>query len=207
MLLPTRSQPGVVPIKEDVVHHCQLRRQQWRFDMVLRSFCSTMKLPDGRNFDSVVAISSLICVNFSPPLFVICVDKPENSGLLCLKTLSTSAFISQSGNVSILFPKLGMITHSHHLPRLFQLPFSDVRPPRGHILETRLKSRHHSLNMRDYVKRTAETAVEVPSRSKGLSQSASYPMTRRAGDSWPGLDCYDEERTKDERIEGGLVSL
>ncbi|KAI0003864.1 hypothetical protein BJV74DRAFT_985582 [Russula compacta] len=62
-----------------------------------------------------------------------------------------------------------------------------------------------ALNMRDYVKRTAETAVDVPKRPKGLSQSASYPMTRRAGDSWPELDCYDEERTNDERMEGGLA--
>ncbi len=35
------------------------------------------------DFDSVVALSSLIFVNLSPPLFVIYVDKPENSGLLC----------------------------------------------------------------------------------------------------------------------------
>lgn len=34
------------------------------------------------DFDSVVALSSLICVNSSQPLFAIYVDKPENSGLL-----------------------------------------------------------------------------------------------------------------------------
>jgi hypothetical protein len=34
------------------------------------------------DFDSVVALSSLICVNSSQPLFAIYVDKPENSGSL-----------------------------------------------------------------------------------------------------------------------------
>jgi hypothetical protein len=34
------------------------------------------------DFDSVVALSTLICVNSSQPLFAILVDKPENSGLL-----------------------------------------------------------------------------------------------------------------------------
>lgn len=34
------------------------------------------------DFDSVVALSSLICVNSSQPLCAIYVDKPENSGLL-----------------------------------------------------------------------------------------------------------------------------
>lgn len=35
------------------------------------------------DFDSVVALSTLICVNSSQPLLVIHVDKPENSGSLC----------------------------------------------------------------------------------------------------------------------------
>jgi hypothetical protein len=34
------------------------------------------------DFDSLVALSTLICVNSSQPLFAIYVDKPENSGLL-----------------------------------------------------------------------------------------------------------------------------
>ena len=34
------------------------------------------------DIDSVVALSTLICVNSPQPLFVIYVDQPENSGLL-----------------------------------------------------------------------------------------------------------------------------
>jgi len=51
----------------------------------------------------VVALSSLICVNSSQPLFAIYVDKPENSGSLFRVNWSTLPFTSRSGNV-ILIP-------------------------------------------------------------------------------------------------------
>ena len=45
-------------------------------------------------FDSLVALSTLICVNPSQPLVAIHVDEPENSGLLFRINLSTLPFTS-----------------------------------------------------------------------------------------------------------------
>jgi hypothetical protein len=100
VLLLTRPQPRLLPNEKNVIHSCQFRGQQWCFDMVCQSLSTPMKFTDIDFHHSVVALASLICVNSSPPLFDIYVDKPENSGLLYVNW-STLLFTSRSGNVSV----------------------------------------------------------------------------------------------------------
>ncbi|SRR5260221_9517339 len=79
------------------------------------------------------------------------------------------------------------------------------------LLKAWLNVRRHSLNMRNYVKRTATKAVDTINIMNPVPVQRRFTSTTAVGEAghWPGLDLYDEERRKleDGCDEVAVVSL
>lgn len=77
----------------------------------------------------------------------------------------------------------------------------------NHTVNILLKGRHHSLNMRNYVKRAATSAADTINIMNPLPLRQRPAMGRVPPNPWPGLDLYEEGRPKDANVEGVMVSL
>jgi len=79
------------------------------------------------------------------------------------------------------------------------------------LLKAWLNVRRHSLNMRNYIKRTATKAVDTINIMNPIPVQRRLACTTpvREAAHWPGLDLYDEERRKleDGCVEVAVVSL
>lgn len=77
----------------------------------------------------------------------------------------------------------------------------------GHILlKDWLNIRRHSLNLRNYVKRTATKAADTINilNPKPVQRRLASTTAVREAAHWPGLELYDEERRK---LEDGTVEV